>query len=187
MNRLLSRMAKPGQKDPLDDNNKLKSPKKQSPVICYDSIFAENCDESIEEVAEEVMEMTEDVCMTETPQETSQEDISSEEEQTESPTIPGNLEEVDIYMVLLCWFGLACTAVHALCTGNSCRCQICQYSLFLRKNAIKHCEEITTGIENSQKPRAAELEPVMEVEPVTVREAEEESSQTNIMLQDDLV
>ena len=137
--------------------------------------------------------MTEDVCMTETPLEISQEGISSEEEQTESPAIPESLEEVDLYMVLLCWFGLACTAVHALCTGNSCRCQICQYSLFLRKHTIEHCDEITTGIEHSQEPRAAELDPVMEVavpdehEPLTVREAEEESSQTNIMLQDDLV
>ena len=52
-------MAKPVQNGQSDDKKELKSPKKQTPVICYDSIFAENCDESmIEEVAEEVMEMT---------------------------------------------------------------------------------------------------------------------------------
>ena len=67
MNRLLSRMAKTGRTDPLDDKKQLKSPTKLTPVICYDSIFTANCDESIEEVAEEVMEMTEDACMVEIP------------------------------------------------------------------------------------------------------------------------
>ena len=177
-------MAKPGQKGPLDDKNKLKSPKKQSPVICYESIFAENCDESIEEVAEEVMEMAEDVCMTETPLETSQEDISSEEEQTESPTIHEKLEEVDLYMVLLCWFGLACTAVHALCTGNSCRCQICQYSLFLRKNSIEHCDETATVLEHSEETGTAELELEGEVK---LAIPEKEICQTSHVLQGDLV
>ena len=148
MNRLLSRMAKTGQTDPLGDKKQLKSPTKLTPVICYDSIFAANCDESIEEVAEEVMEMTEDACIAEIPVDASQEDLSSEEEQTESPTNPESLEEVDLYMVLLCWFGLACTAVHAICTGNTCRCPICRMTLsrkecdladlvtLLRRNAI---------------------------------------------------
>ena len=139
-------MAKTGQTDPLGDKKQLKSPTKPSPVICYDSIFADNCDESIEEVAEEVMEMTEDACIAEIPVDASQEDLSLEEEQTE--TIPESLEEVDLSMVLLCWFGLACTAVHAICTGNTCRCQICRMTLLrkecdladlvtlLRRNAI---------------------------------------------------
>ena len=112
-------MAKPVQNGQLDDKKGLKSPKKQTPVICYDSIFAENCDESmIEEVAEEVMEMTEDICMAEMSLGVSREELSSEEEQTASPTIPENLEELNIFKVLFCWIGLACTAVHAFCTGN---------------------------------------------------------------------
>ena len=145
-------MAKTGQTDPLGDKKQLKSPTKLTPVICYDSIFADNCDESIEEVAEEVMEMTEDACIAEIPVDAempvdaSQEDLSLEEEQTE--TIPESLKEVDLSMVLLCWFGLACTAVHAICTGNTCRCQICRMTLsrkecdladlvtLLRRNAI---------------------------------------------------
>ena len=57
----------------------------------------------------------------------------------------------------------ACTAVHALCTRNSCRCQICQYSLFLRKNAIEHCDETAVGNERSEETRAAELDPEGEV------------------------
>ena len=113
-------MAKPVQNGQSDDKKGLKSPKKQTPVICYDSIFAENCDESmIEEVAEEVMEMTEDVCMADMSLGVSREELSSEEEQTASPTIPENLEELNIFKVLFCWFGLVCTAVHAFCAGNT--------------------------------------------------------------------
>ena len=113
-------MAKPVQNGQLDDKKGLKSPKKQTPVICYDSIFAENCDESmIEEVAEEVMEMTEDICMAEMPLDVPREELSSKEEQTASPTIPENLEELNIFKVLFCWFGLVCTAVHAFCAGNT--------------------------------------------------------------------
>ena len=177
MNRLLSRMAKTGQTDPVDNKKQLKSPKKQNPaVICYDSIFAENCDESIEEVAEEVMEITEDVCTVELPLDASQEDLSSEEEQTESPTVPESLEEVDLYMVLLCWFGLACTAVHAICTGNTCRCQICRMTL-LRKEC--DLADLVTLLRRN----TIELEPVREVKLVV---PEEESSQDDV-LQDDLV
>ena len=144
-------MAKPLQNGQSDDKKELKSPKKQTPVICYGSIFAENCDASmVEEVAEEVMEMTEE----EMPLDVSQEELSSsEEEQTSSPTIPENLEELNILKVLFCWFGLACTAVHAFCTGNTCRCQICQMTL-LRRNAI---ETETAGAVLETGARACKL------------------------------
>ena len=78
-------MAKPVRKCQLDDKKEHKSPKEPTPVICYDSQFAEDCGESM---IEEVMEMTEDVCMEEMQLEVSQENPSSEEEQTSSPTIP---------------------------------------------------------------------------------------------------
>ena len=102
-----------------------------NPIICHESIFAENCDESVDSccVAEEIMEVAEGGGgLKEMPLNESQEDP---EEKTDSPTIavPKQLEETDLYMVLFCWFGLACTVVHAICTRNTCLCQICQVTL----------------------------------------------------------
>ena len=140
MNRLLSKMVALRKKDQVSEKKVPKSPHKNplveremNPIICYESIFAENCDESVDSccVAEEMMEVAEGGGgLKEMPLNESQEDPTSEEK-TDSPTIavPNQLEETDLCMVLFCWFGLACTVVHAICTRNTCLCQICQVTL----------------------------------------------------------
>ena len=141
MNRLLSKMVALRKKDQVGEEKVPKSPHKNplefgrftemNPIICHESIFAENCDESVDSccVAEEMMEVAEGGGgLKEMPLNESQEDP---EEKTDSPTIavPKQLGETDLYMVLFCWFGLACTVVHAICTRNTCLCQICQVTL----------------------------------------------------------
>ena len=120
-------------KDQVGEKKVPKSPHKNpemNPIICYESIFAENCDESVDSccVAEEMMEVAEGGGgLKEMPLNESQEDPTSEEK-TDSPTIAVP-KQSDLYMVLFCWFGLACTVVHAICTRNTCLCQICQVTL----------------------------------------------------------
>ena len=141
MNRLLSKMVALRKKDQVGEKKVPKSPHKNplesgrltemNPIICYESIFAENCDESVDSccVAEEMMEVAEGGGgLKEMPLNESQEDP---EEMTDSPTIAGpkQLGETDLYKLLFCWFGLACTVVHAICTRNTCLCQICQVTL----------------------------------------------------------
>ena len=143
MNRLLSKMVALRKKDQVGEKKVPKSPHKNplefgrftemNPIICHESIFAENCDESVDSccVAEEMMEVAEGGGgLKEMPLNESQEDPTSEEK-TDSPTIavPNQLEETDLCMVLFCWFGLTCTVVHAICTRNTCLCQICQVTL----------------------------------------------------------
>ena len=151
MNRLLSKMVALRKKDQVGEKKVPKSPHKNplefgrftemNPIICHESIFAENCDESVDSccVAEEMMEVAEGGGgLKEMPLNESQEDP---EEKTDSPTIavPNQLEETDLCMVLFCWFGLACTVVHAICTRNTCLCQICQVTLS-RRSAIEQSQ-----------------------------------------------
>ena len=90
MNRLLSKMVALRKKDQVGEKKVPKSPHKNpemNPIICYESIFAENCDESVDSccVAEEMMEVVEGGGgLEEMPLNESQEDPTSEEKTRQS-------------------------------------------------------------------------------------------------------